>query len=179
MVFTGKFISLRSSHHFFGAGKLACPKKKEYIAIQSGDIVDLNKCCDPLSSLHRNFWRNAKGDRVFSRLCCQGILRSPLTHASMSVRERLIGDGSTGRWSRSNQPAETISLLSIAISPVSYSATNPHMREFGNGHGSLATYRRFFIVMPTSSCTSRYTVCSSVSPGSTKPAMMLCMPTGK
>jgi len=47
-----------------------------------------------------------------------GYLLSPSSlHHSMSAREMLIVDGRRGRWSWSNHPADSISLLSTITSP--------------------------------------------------------------
>src|SRR6266513_491910 len=52
------------------------------------------------------------------------------------------------------------------------------MSECGNGQGWLEKYRTLRTLIPTSSYTSRSRHCSSVSPGSTKPAKALYMSLG-
>src|SRR5204862_4367775 len=72
---------------------------------------------------------------------------------------------------RLNQRASAISAGSTRTGWAgSATAVNPSISEPGNGHAWLATYRMSVTVTPTSSATSRTTVASADSPGSTKPA---------
>lgn len=91
----------------------------------------------------------------------------------------LMDGGMSGKESGVNHLASSISLPSGLISPLAHSAVNPTMREWGKGHGWLPKYLMFFTRIPTSSSSSRSTVSSRLSPGSTNPARTLYLPFGE
>ena len=70
-----------------------------------------------------------EGNQALPELLC--------INQSIISLEMLIFDGISGRLFTSYHPASEISFPSTDISPLSYSAVKPIIKELGNGHGIL------------------------------------------